>query len=128
MAYRFFADEPIQAAVKRVASEQIAMAIRDFESEQMDRHEAVHRFRKRCKKMRGLLRLVRPHLSAVYQAENYFYRDLSRKLSFVRDAQALVECVDRLRSRFPDEWQSANIDSAREPLGRIEAKDGRTRG
>jgi CHAD domain-containing protein len=46
--------------------------------------------------MRGLLRIIRPHLGPQFSLENAFYRDLSRQLSFVRDTQALLEALDRL--------------------------------
>ncbi len=96
MGYHIRRDENVQSAVRRVASEQIRDALRDIREEVIDRHEVVHLLRKRCKKLRGLARLVRPWLGETYYLENAFFRDLSRELSFVRDSQALVEAYDRL--------------------------------
>ena len=46
----------------------------------------VHDVRKRCKKVRGLLRLVRPGLGPDYRRANADVRDAARELSSLRDA------------------------------------------
>jgi ribosomal protein S13 len=58
----------------------------------------VHQARKRFKKILGLIRLIRFELGDKYKLENVFYRDIGRKLSNVRDAQAMIETLDILRS------------------------------
>lgn len=55
--------------------------------------------RKNAKKVRGLIRLVRPGLGSAYQRANEAFRDASRTLSATRDAQALVETFDALDPR-----------------------------
>ena len=98
MAYRFDIGQPVQAQVHRVAREQIDKALKEIADEQLDRHEAVHQVRKRCKKLRGLLRLVRGSLSDpdAYSFENGYFRDAARSLSALRDAEALIEAYDKL--------------------------------
>jgi CHAD domain-containing protein len=59
----------------------------------MDRHETVHEVRKRCKEVRAALRLVRGVLPT-YSSENAHYRDAARRVSDIRDAQALIETFD----------------------------------
>lgn len=94
--YELRPHRPLDREVRRVAREQIQLAIAEIRSRKLDRHEVVHEVRKRCKKIRALLRLVRPELDITYALENAWYRDTARALSFVRDAQALVETCEGL--------------------------------
>lgn len=106
MAYRIRRGKSVQKGVRAIAREQIDKAIGEIEDAELDRHEAVHQVRKRCKKLRGLVRLVRPVFPA-YRAENRFFRDAARDLSYVRDAQSTLDCLDALRSHYQDQvdWQ-----------------------
>ena len=116
MGYHIRHHESVQIAVRRVAAEQVQMAIHEIRDETMDRHDVVHLLRKRCKKLRGLLRLVRPVLDRVFDDENAFFRDLSREMSFVRDSQALIEAFDRLLDHFRDSVQPRELAPIREQL------------
>jgi CHAD domain-containing protein len=121
MAYQVRRRETVQAAVRRIAMAELRASINDVRSRQPDSHEAVHDFRKRCKKFRGLLRLVRPHLDHHFQHENAFFRDISRELSFVRDAQALLEALDRLLNHYRAEIQPHDLNRIYAHL--IDARD-----
>ncbi|MBW3542650.1 MAG: CHAD domain-containing protein [Planctomycetes bacterium] len=95
MSFRLTSGESVAEDVRRIAREQIDRAIREIEDERLDRREAVHQVRKRCKKLRGLVRLVRGVFDG-YARENAWYRDAARSLSHVRDAEAMVETFDGL--------------------------------
>lgn len=82
--------------MRRIADEQVARAIESLEHASSDVEEAVHDARKRCKKLRALLRLVRPGFAKTYAEENRFFRDLARGLSDLRDAQVLNQTVTGL--------------------------------
>ena len=69
---------------------------------------AAHETRKVCKKLRSLLRLIRPLLGRGYLAENARLRDTGRALSRGREALVLVETADRL----------FGADAGLEPLAR----------
>jgi len=99
MAYRLKRREPVEAAVRRIADEQVGNAL-DFGP---SAHEQIHEARKRCKKIRALLRFVRPALGKQYAVENAWYRDTARAVSQLRDAAALVECFDALMDRYADD-------------------------
>jgi len=59
--------------------------------------EVVHEARKCLKKLRAVLRLVRPQIrEKTYRAENITFRDAARPLTEVRDAKALIEALDKL--------------------------------
>jgi CHAD domain-containing protein len=115
MSYRFQRSDSVQLAVRKVAVEQIDRAIGEIENESLDKHETVHQVRKRCKKIRGLIRLVRPEFDA-YCQENEFFRDAARELSSVRDAQSMLECFDELTSHFREPLDPNAFSTLRETL------------
>lgn len=102
MTYRLKPGEPVNDALIRIAREQLGKAIAEIDDRTVDDHETVHRVRKRCKKLRGLLRAFRPSLGKVYKRENACFRDAARRLSFVRDAHVLVETLDHLTEFHAD--------------------------
>ncbi|MBI4878843.1 MAG: CHAD domain-containing protein, partial [Planctomycetes bacterium] len=71
---------------------------------------AIHEARKCCKKVRALLRLLRPELGPLYRRENTTFRDLARRLAPVRDADALHEALAALE--LPPGSASANAERA----------------
>lgn len=103
MAYRLRRSESVIQGVRRIAREQLEKDLADIENQELDRHEAVHQIRKRFKKIRGLIRLVRPSFEKTYERENARFRDAARNLSAVRDAQSLIEGFDRLVAELPQE-------------------------
>ena len=96
MAYRFsVTDRSVQAGVRRIACEQIDKAIAEIENTELPLDETIFQVRKRCKKIRGLLRLVRPSFDG-YARENAIFRDAARELSQLRDGNVLLPTLDRL--------------------------------
>lgn len=99
MAYQIRNKKSIEKSIQKIVREQINKATGEIEDDQLDRHETIHQVRKRCKKIRGLIRLVRP-VFAAYAQENVFLRDMARDLSFVRDAQSIIDSLDLLAKHF----------------------------
>lgn len=93
MSYTLVTGESLTEAVRRVAGEQLDDAIDDLTTAIADDPtEAIHDARKRCKKVRGLVRAVRPALGDdTYRVANDTARDAARQLSELRDATALME-------------------------------------
>ena len=115
MAYRIRRKEPVQKGVRRIACEEIDQAIAEIEDRSLDRHEVVHQVRKRCKKLRGLLRLIRPVFDG-YERENAAFRDAARSLAYVRDAQSIIECLDDLIAHYRDQIQTDRFATIRDEL------------
>ena len=115
MAYRLRRDLSVQESFVKVAREQVDKAVGEVRDPELDRHEVVHQVRKRCKKLRALIRLVRPEFEE-YQKENEFFRDAARRLSYVRDAQSILECFDALTGRFQEEGCLDEYASIRQRL------------
>lgn len=109
MAYVIEPGESVEAALKRIATEQIDDALAELTDPQLDRHEAVHQGRKRCKKIRALLRLVRPGFEPSFADENAWFRDAARELAWVRDAQSALETHLALVDRFSRQLEPAAV-------------------
>lgn len=111
MAYRLKRkDGSVQKAVRRVACEQIDKAI--AATERLDPADAVHDVRKRCKKLRGLIRLVRPSFAA-YKDENAVFRDIAALISDARDAKVMQDTYDLLVSHYSDRIDRRALGSIR---------------
>jgi CHAD domain-containing protein len=100
MPYRLQADEPVAACARRIAVAQVAAALEELDPARLDRDEGVHRARRRVKRVRALLRLVRPALGEAYSTENARFRDAARLLASSRDAAVAVQTVDALLARY----------------------------
>jgi CHAD domain-containing protein len=89
-------DDRLSDGIRRIVDEEIDQAVTELRGETDDtRDAAVHSARKRCKRLRALLRLGRDALGdEVYRCENTAIRDAARLLSPVRDAQVLVNTLD----------------------------------
>lgn len=95
MGYCFESDISVQKDLRRIAAAQIDNAIGSIDDHALDSGVVVHEVRKACKKLRGLIKLVRPGFSD-YRAENAAFRDTAAMLSPLRDAAVLIETYDRL--------------------------------
>ncbi|MBD3675179.1 MAG: CHAD domain-containing protein [Planctomycetaceae bacterium] len=115
MAYRLRQSKSVQTSLRKVATEQIDKAIDEINDADLDAHETVHQVRKRCKKLRGLIRLVRPVFDD-YQDENTCFRDAARALSDIRDAQSQLECLDDLRSYYERPLDDTAFSSLQQQL------------
>ena len=100
MAYRFKTKESVAENVRRIVREEIDSAVNLLNRPNgRKRDEAVHEARKSIKKIRGLLRLLKPELGKTFRRENVHFRDTGRQLSILRDAAALLETVTRVQEQ-----------------------------
>jgi hypothetical protein len=77
MAFRFKLGEPFDEGSRRIAVEQIERAQSSLHDKQGDQAIAVHETRKSLKRLRALLRLIRPAMGEqVFKAENSQLRDI----------------------------------------------------
>lgn len=98
MAFRFKLGEPLDEGVRRISREQIERAQAQLKGPD-DPVVAVHETRKSLKRLRALLRLVRPALGDVsYREENARLREIGRGLSSTRDRHVLLETLLKLEA------------------------------
>lgn len=114
MAFRLKSkDRSVETALRRIAGEQIDKAIEAIAAH--DAAAAVHDVRKRCKKLRGLIRLVRPAFRG-YSNENAFFRDTARLIAGARDAKVMEDTFDALLHRYRDQVDRAALETVRRRL------------
>ena len=117
MPYCFDPQRPLGDEARRVALDCLDDALERLErlaAGELDGVEAaVHEVRKRCKEVRGLLRLARPALGDdAYRAVNSDVRDAARQLSSLRDAHALLATIEELQGTL-DPSEAARLDAVR---------------
>ncbi len=99
MPYRFLPeDHTLQSALRRIAGDEIASALAHLAAPGPIAATGVHDVRKRVKKLRGLLRLLRPGFED-FAEENAALRDAARSLSGLRDAEVRLATFNRI---FPE--------------------------
>jgi CHAD domain-containing protein len=114
MAYRFIRkDRSVETALRRIAVEQIDGAIAAITG--IERAAAVHDIRKCCKKLRALVRLVRPSF-ANHARENAAIRDIAALVSAARDAQVMLDTLDALAVHCHDDEGSRKLAAVRRHL------------
>ena len=99
-------DNTVEDGMRRIALDQIDKAMRDATNTRPNPGERIHQARKRCKKLRGLIRLCRPAFDT-YEVENAALRDAAGALSFLRDAEVLIATYDDLAAAVSELLQES---------------------
>ena len=109
MAFELKKKESVSDGITRTVRRQIEKALKHLRANGKLRQrgasedDPVREVRKCFKRVRAALRLVREELGDdVYREENWCFRDAARPLTEVRDAEVLVEIVDKLTQQFAD--------------------------
>lgn len=121
MAFKFEPAEPLDAGVRRIAAEQIAKALAEIDTGQ-DRDAVVHSVRKRCKKLRALVRLVRVGLGDAHVDANRELRDFARSLAEFRDGRVMLATHDGLVGHFGDVLDGRALAGVRARLARAQPR------
>ncbi|QXC63287.1 CHAD domain-containing protein [Aquihabitans sp. G128] len=115
MGYRIDPGARAGDEVRRALAEQLGRASQDLRVPGGPDAEAVHEARKRVKKARSLLRLARADLGpAVARHANAELRQVGADLATQRDADALVEAVDRLLEAAGDDPTRRALEAVRD--------------
>lgn len=97
MAFRFENYETPIAGVKRIAGERLEEAITVANTRPRPSPQEIHEIRKDLKSLRALLQLARGNMvKTMRNQENLVLRDAGRTLSGSRDAEALLEALEKL--------------------------------
>jgi len=110
-----YQDDSIAAGLRRIAFSQIDAALQDLSDQSLPPADLVLATRKRCKKVRGLIRLGRPAFAA-YDDENAALRDIARALGDARDSSAVLGSIDTLCRTFADEIDQESLLPLRERI------------
>ena len=120
MAYSLRRGESIETAVPAMVRAQTNAALAVLlTADHAERNAVALDARKRCKKVRGLLRLVRGSLGDQYRPADHAYRSVGRALAARREAEANLATLDRLLVASPADLVPADgFRSIREELVR----------
>jgi CHAD domain-containing protein len=118
MSFRLDLQQPVPDAVRTLAQERLARVVGQLKGEgAADAGVAVHEARKDLKRLRSLVRMLRPGMTEKrYRRAADDLRAVSRSLGARREAVALVETVDALRDRFAGQEPQATFDGLRDVL------------
>jgi CHAD domain-containing protein len=102
MPYKLVLGESVAEGMRRIAIEQIEAALQELQLSENSPTIAVHRFRRRCKKIRAVIRLFRSELESdgTFHRENGALRDTARALAHVRDADVMMKTYDKLMDLY----------------------------
>ena len=97
MAFRLDPDRRVADSVRDVVHEQLDGALAALaDPSELGVEKTVHDVRKRCKRLRGVIRLMRPGMGRRYGAVNAAVADAARELGGLRDAHATAATFERL--------------------------------
>jgi CHAD domain-containing protein len=118
MSFRLDLHRPVPDAVRAVAHERLQRVVDQLSGAGSDDSgKAVHEARKDLKRLRSLVRLLRPGLSSKrYRREADALREVSRSLGARREAVALVEAIDALHAHAAGRVPAATFDGLRDAL------------
>jgi CHAD domain-containing protein len=119
MAYRLQLDDDLLAtSLRHAIREQIQHAAGSVRARKdRDPVEAVHEARKSIKKARSALRLARASMGRkAYRAEMRALRDVGRELSGAREADVMVQTLDKLTERAVGRIPEAGLKTLRAHL------------
>jgi len=90
--------ESINKNIHRILLDQFHSIIMQSEKSQEEVHKSIHESRKSMKRIRAVLRMIMDEIGySSYYRENAFYRDLSRKLSEIRNFEVLSGSIRNLK-------------------------------
>lgn len=123
VGYRIKRRESPEEAARRIALEQTGAAIlRLSEPETLGLAASIHDARKRCRKLRGLVRLVPPSRAKRARRLDRLFREAARELAGYRDAHAALATFDRLVASIgddlPDGLTATHLAAVRAELAR----------
>ncbi len=96
MAFHLYKKEPLNSGLHRIAYEQIDIVLNGFGDESVPLDKRVHSLRARCKKMRGLLRLLQPKMGAAFEVEDQRFRMAAKELASYREMEVHRKTIESL--------------------------------
>lgn len=114
--YYWKVHESVSEGLQRIVREELQLAIWQLSENAASVDDAVHEARKSLKQIRSAMRLTKGILGRKYDKENAALGDAGRKLSPLRDSQALIEVFDELNSKYRERLGDRSLVSVRDGL------------
>lgn len=117
MSFALEQNESLSLAVKRIAIEQIDLAIEQLSGSSADLNDSIHAARQSLKRIRSLLVLTRNELGdKAFDREWSCYRNAGRLLAASRDAAVVLETFDTVVERSNGELNAEALAPERRVL------------
>ena len=116
MPFHLLKHEPITPGLRRIAHEQIDIAVGNFADDSIPVDRQVHSLRTRCKKLRGLLRLPEPLMADSFAVEDQRFRAAAKELAPYRDQHVFAKAIRSLGGTCEDD----NVSPVAIPAAAIE--------
>ena len=118
MSFRLRKNKPLQREVLRVARNELEDALKEvLTAGEQSRNTAVHEARKHLKKLRALIRLLRPVTGRAFsKRENAVLRKAAQRMSSIRDAHVCVQTIDKIIARSRTKRPSAALTRVRDAM------------
>jgi len=102
VSYSINLNKNVENQSHKVAFSQLKKSIQEIEDNSLSMDNKIHQLRKRCKKMRGLLRIIRPQLkdSSVYNAQNQYFKETAKQFSAIRDKKMLDDTFKKIVVKY----------------------------
>jgi len=101
VGFRLRRGASVSVEVRRIVLRQLEVAISELHTVgDPESDEAVHDARRRVKKIRAIIRLVRPVLDRTYRVVDHDLREVSKMLAPVADGQGVIETLDAIATRY----------------------------
>jgi CHAD domain-containing protein len=118
MSFQLRPEEALRKSLRRIVRHQMDTVLEELTAaRKSSRDEVVHEARRALKKIRAVLRLVRPVIGEkLYRRENTCFRDAGRPLTEARDARILIETLDKLVAHFQEHIAGRSFADVRTAL------------
>jgi CHAD domain-containing protein len=117
MAFRFKPDKSVSSEIRRIVLRQLEDATSELTSVgDPESDEAIHSARRRVKKIRAVIRLIRPGPDETYRVVDKHLRNVNRLLAPVADGQGLIATLNKLERRYPKALPKRLVASIRAGL------------
>jgi CHAD domain-containing protein len=115
--FRLGISEPLPVGLKRLTTNELESAASRFYDGEEAFRTAVHEARKSTKRVRAVLRMIRPEIEEkVFKFEDTVMRDTARLLAPVRESIAMVESIELLDRIYGHLLAMNVLDEIRENL------------
>lgn len=117
MGFRLKPDQAVSNEIRRIVLQQLDAAAAEMTSiGDPESDEAIHDARRRVKKIRAVIRLVRPVLDKTHRAIDARLRDVSRLLAPVADGQGVLDTLNQIAHRYRKSLPPNTVTSIRGEL------------
>jgi len=116
-------NEPVAKEITKIVLRQFEMAdteLTDIGNPSGD--AAIHKARRRVKKIRALIRLVRPGLGGAFDPLNKRLRETVRLLAPIADGQGVVDALDKMAEKYREDFSPPVFATIRAGLVEREAR------